>query len=242
MDGKLQSVLKVLYPPQCLSCGALVEETGALCGACWHATHFLGGAVCDLCGAPLVGEAADDGALCDQCLVIGRPWDRGRAALAYRDNGRRLILSLKHGDRLDLAGPAARWMARAGAPMIHDGMLAVPVPAHPWRLLRRRYNQAALLAQALPRFAPVEYVPDPLIRVRRTRMQDGMSQEERFRNLSGAIRPHPRRGNRLDGASVLLVDDVMTSGSTLASTAEAARAAGAREICVLVLARVARDP
>jgi ComF family protein len=236
----MQSVLRVLYPPQCISCAALVEEAGALCGACWQATPFLGGAVCDCCGAPMVGAVAA-GDVCDQCMTIARPWSRGRAAIAYRDNGRRLVLALKHGDRLDLAPAAARWMARAGAPILREGMLAVPVPSHPWRLLRRRYNQAAVLAQALARIAPVTYVPDALVRSRRTKMQDGMGQEARFVNLSGAVAPHPRHGTRLKGAEVLLIDDVMTSGATLAAAAEAALAAGAREVCVLVLARVARE-
>ncbi len=239
---KMQSVLKVLYPPQCVTCDAMVEDAGALCADCWQRTPFLGGLACDACGAPLVGDAADDAPLCDQCLQLARPWDRGRAALAYRDNARRLVLALKHGDRLDLAVPAAKWMARAGAPIIREGMLAVPVPAHPWRLIRRRFNQAAVLARALSRLAPVDYVPDALVRIRRTRVQDGMGQEERFRNLSGAIEPHPRRADRLGGSRVLLIDDVMTSGATLAAATEAARAAGAREVCVLVLARVARDP
>jgi ComF family protein len=236
----MQSVLRVLYPPQCLSCSALVEETGALCGTCWHETPFLGQAVCDCCGAPVVG-AVTDGDLCDQCMTIARPWRRGRAALAYRDNGRKLVLALKHGDRLDIARPAARWMARAGAPILRQGMLAVPVPAHPWRLLRRRYNQAAELAHALSRIAPVAYVPHALVRTRRTQAQDGMGQEARFLNMNGAIRPHPRNGARLRGADVVLIDDVMTSGATLAAAAEAALAAGAREVCVLVLARVARE-
>lgn len=237
----MQSVLRALYPPQCVSCGALVEEAGALCGTCWQATPFLGGAVCDCCGAPMVGAVAE-GDLCDQCLTLARPWSRGRAAMAYRDNGRRLVLALKHGDRLDLVAPAARWMARAGAPILREGMLAVPVPAHRWRLLRRRYNQAAALAQALARVTGMIHVPDALVRVRRTKVQDGMGQEARFVNLSGAIRPHPRAGRRLAGADVMIVDDVMTSGATLAAAAEAARAAGAREVCVLVLARVAKDP
>jgi len=237
----MQSVLRVLYPPQCISCGALVEETGALCGTCWQDTPFLGQGVCDCCGAPMVGAVAE-GDICDQCMTIAQPWRRGRAALAYRDNGRRLVLALKHGDRLDLAAPAARWMARAGAPILKKGMLAVPVPAHPWRLFRRRYNQAAVLAQALSRIAPVIYVPDALVRSRRTTVQDGMGQEARFENMVGAIAPHPRHRARLKGAEVVLVDDVMTSGATLAAAAEAVLAAGAREVCVLVLARVARDP
>ena len=237
----MQSVLRALYPPQCISCGTLVEETGALCGACWHETPFLGGAVCDCCGAPMVGAVAE-GDVCDQCLSVARPWSRGRAALAYRDNGRRLVLALKHGDRLDLVEPAARWMAHAGGPILREGMQAVPVPAHRWRLLGRRYNQAAALAQALARVSGVVYVPDALVRLRRTKVQDGMGQEARFVNLAGSIAPHPRNGGRLAGADVVIVDDVMTSGATLAAAAEAALAAGAREVCVLVLARVAKDP
>ncbi len=236
----MQSVLRVLYPPQCISCAALVEETGALCGSCWQETPFLGQAVCDCCGAPMVGTVAE-GDICDQCMTIARPWRRGRAALAYEDNGRKLVLALKHGDRLDLAQPAARWMARAGAPILREGMLAVPVPAHRWRLLRRRYNQAAVLAQALSRVASVTYVPDALVRTRLTQVQEGMGQEARFVNVTGAIRPHPRHGARLRDADVVLIDDVMTSGATLAAAAEAALAAGAREVCVLVLARVARE-
>jgi ComF family protein len=236
----MQSVLRVLYPPQCISCATLVEEPGALCGACWQDTPFLGQTVCDCCGAPMLGAVAE-GDICDQCMTIARPWRRGRAALAYRDNGRRLVLALKHGDRLDLVAPAARWMARAGAPILRAGMLAVPVPAHRWRLFRRRYNQAAALAQALARIAPVTYVPDALVRTRATQVQDGMGQEARFVNMQGAIRPHPRHGARLAGAEVVLVDDVMTSGATLAAAAEAVLAAGAREVFVLVLARVARD-
>ena len=237
----MQSVLRALYPPQCISCGELVEETGTLCGPCWQGTPFIGGAVCDCCGAPMMGAVAA-GDLCDQCMTLARPWSRGRAALAYRDNARKMVLALKHGDRLDLVAPAARWMARAGAPFLRPGMLAVPVPAHRWRLIARRYNQAAALAQGLARAAGLVYVPDALVRLRRTRAQDGMGQEARFANLSGAIAPHPRNGRRLDGADVVIVDDVMTSGATLGAAAEAALAAGAREVCILVLARVAKDP
>ena len=236
----MQNVLRALYPPQCITCGAFVEETGALCGACWQATPFLGQAVCDCCGAPMVGGVAE-GDVCDQCMTIARPWGRGRAALAYRDNGRKLVLALKHGDRLDLARPAARWMARAGAPIIAEGMLAVPVPAHRWRLFRRRYNQAAALAQALSRLVPVTYVPDALVRRKATQMQDGMGQEARFVNMQDAIAPHPRNGARLRGTDVVLIDDVMTSGATLAAATEAALAAGARKVHVLVLARVAQE-
>lgn len=237
----MQSVLKVLYPDRCMSCGDQVAANGALCGPCWQATPFIGGTVCDICGQPLVGDDPAGTALCDDCQTTARPWVRGRAALIYRDNGRRLVLALKHGDRLDLARPAARWMAQAGATFLRQGMAAVPVPAHPWRLLRRRYNQAAILAQSLSRHSGLEYLPDALVRIRTTRTQDGMSKDERFRNMSGAIRPHPRRSSCLRSRAVVIVDDVMTSGATLSAAAEAAYAAGATEVCVLVLARVAKE-
>ena len=121
-------------------------------------------------------------------------------------------------------------------------MVIVPVPVHRWRLLTRRYNQAALLAHALGRETGLTVLPDALIRTRPTGTQDGKGREARFDNLSGAIRAHPVRGNALSGRNVLLLDDVMTSGATFAACADAAHAAGASSICVLALARVAKDP
>ncbi|MDF0601608.1 double zinc ribbon domain-containing protein [Psychromarinibacter sp. C21-152] len=237
----MQSLLRIAFPPQCVSCGALVEETFGLCGPCWRDTRFVTGLVCDQCGAPLPGESDGQAELCDDCMSIGRPWAHGRAALLYRDNARRLVLALKHGDRLDLVRPAARWMAGVAGPCLDADSVIVPVPAHYLRLLRRRYNQSAALAQAVAKSVRRPCLPDLLRRSRRTRMQDGMSLEDRFRNLSDAIRPARNARDRLAGRAVLLVDDVMTSGATLAACAEAAHAAGARQVCVLVLARVAKD-
>jgi ComF family protein len=237
----MQSLLRLAFPPQCVSCTALVEEAFGLCGACWRETPFVTGLACDLCGTPLPGEAEAGPVHCDDCIAIARPWDRGRAALLYRNNARRLVLALKHGDRLDLVPPAARWLAGAAAPLLTPGTVLVPVPAHYLRLLRRRYNQAALLAQALARLGGRAYVPGALRRVRATPVQDGLSREARFRNLAAAIRPAPGAHRLVGGREVLLIDDVMTSGATLAAATEALHAAGAERVCTLVLARVAKD-
>ncbi|MFV2002281.1 MAG: double zinc ribbon domain-containing protein [Paracoccaceae bacterium] len=233
--------LQLIYPPQCISCEALLAEDLGLCAACWRATPFISGHVCDACGVSLPGH--DDGQkdLCDDCLRIARPWHAGRAALVYRDNARRIVLALKHGDRLELAKPAARWMLAAARPILSGGQLVIPVPAHWSRYLRRKYNQAAILAGEVARLTRSEYLPDALVRTRRTAIQDGMGFDGRFRNVAQAIKPHAKRSAALRGRNILLIDDVMTSGATLAAASQACLAAGATQVCVLALARVAKD-
>ena len=237
----MQSLLRVAFPPQCVSCGTLVERDFGLCGACWRDTPFTTGLTCDLCGVPLPGQEDGHAERCDDCIAFARPWHRGRAALIYRDNARRLVLALKHGDRLDLARPAAQWMAAAAQTILSEDSVIVPIPAHPLRLLRRRYNQAAVLGNALARLLPRATIPDLLTRARRTGTQDGKTREQRFANMAGAIRPGRRAAEKLGGRPVILVDDVMTSGATMAAATEACHALGACRVDILVLARVAKD-
>ena len=158
-----------------------------------------------------------------------------------KDTGRRLVLALKHGDRTDLVRPMVKWMSKAATPILQPDMVVVPIPLHRWRFFKRRYNQAALLARAFAQAHDLTYLPDSLIRPGRTQALDGKSVEQRFETLADRIKPHPLRGTRLKDRQVLLVDDVMTSGATLAAASEACMAAGASQICVLTLARVAKD-
>lgn len=237
----MQAALHLIYPPQCLSCDERVTTDFGLCGPCWRDTPFITGLVCDQCGTPLPGSQDGSAALCDDCLTIARPWSQGRAALLYRDNARLLVLALKHGDRLDLARPAAQWLLHAAQPMLRPDMLVAPIPLHWLRLVRRRYNQSALLAAGLARLAGLDHCPDLLIRRRHTPSQEGRGREARFANMAGALHAHPRRAARIEGRHILLVDDVMTSGATLAAAAEACVAHGAAGVSVLVLARVAKD-
>jgi ComF family protein len=237
----MQGALQLLYPPQCISCSAPVQSDFGLCGDCWRETPFISGLVCDQCGVPLPGGDSNERALCDDCLTVARPWDRGRAALIYGGNGRNLVLALKHGDRMDLARPAAAWMTKAAQPILLPGMLVVPVPLHWMRLFRRRYNQAALLSRAIARSAGLEHCPDALQRKRSTGNQDGKTRDARFANLVGAFTVPRSREAKVRHRDLLLVDDVMTSGATFAAATEALFAAGARSVSVLGLARVAKD-
>ena len=237
----MQAALHVIYPPQCLTCDALVTTDFGLCGHCWRETPFITGLVCNQCGVPLQGDDLGQPESCDDCLTIARPWSQGRAALLYKDNARRLVLAFKHGDRLDLARPAAGWMMRAAQPMLVPGMLVAPIPLHWLRLIKRRYNQSALLSAAVAKMAGLDHCPDLLIRTRHTGSQEGRDRESRFANMTDALAPHPRRENRIAGRHILLADDVMTSGATFAAAAEACIAAGAIGVSVLALARVAKD-
>lgn len=218
-----------------------MDENG-LCASCWLETQFISGCICDACGAPQPGE--DDGLeriLCDDCLSRPRPWNRGRAALVYAGAARRLVMGLKHGDRLELAVAGARWMSAQAADLADTETLVVPVPLHWMRLAKRRYNQAALLSVRLARQLGAEHLPDALWRPRATRPLEQVTRDARFAALNGAIRPHRRQGARMAGRRVLLVDDVMTSGATMAAAAQAARDAGAVAVDVLTLARVVKD-
>ncbi len=239
----MQSAVRLIYPPQCLTCDDFVDGDGSLCGKCWRDTRFITGLCCDKCGVPLPGDIEDESEalFCDGCLKTPRPWARGRAAVLYKDNGRNLVLALKHADRQDLAKPAAKWMAIRAAELVQYDTVMVPIPLHWTRLLKRRYNQSALLTHQLSRILGTDHCPDALVRRKRTQSLEGLGAVARYETLADAIAPHPKRGSNLAGKHVMLVDDVFTSGATLAQATKACLQSQAREVSVIALARVAPD-
>ncbi|MEL6465787.1 MAG: ComF family protein [Pseudomonadota bacterium] len=239
--GLLQTALTAIYPPRCLGCGEMVDSDFGLCSKCWGQTAFIGGTICDSCGVPLPGTMQEEVVHCDACLNAPKPWKHGRAALVYTDMGRKLVLQLKHADRQEIAKPAARWMRQVVAEISLPNAVIAPVPLHWTRLAKRRYNQSALIAKHLAALTGHEMCADLLERPRRTSSLDGKSKAERADILSGAIQISNKRRHRVVNRPVIIVDDVMTTGATLAACAEACRAAGASEVCVAVLARVVKD-
>ncbi len=158
--------------------------------------------------------------------------------LIYDGGGRRAVLALKHGDRIDMARPLARWMARSGSDLLHKADVIVPVPLHWRRFVKRRYNQSAELARCLSDISGVPCVPDLLMRTKATSSQDGLNRIERHENQRDVFAVNNRR---YIPKRVILIDDVMTTGATLCACAEVLRNNGVQKIDVLVLARVARD-
>lgn len=233
--------MEFIYPPQCPSCRSEIEAATGICPDCWRDIAFLSGDLCQFCSAPLEGDLGPGG-VCDACVHHPPAWDRGAAAVLYEGVGRKLVLALKHGDRLDISPLAASWMSRTGGDLIASADLIVPAPMHWLRLARRRFNQAGELARSVAANAgrPHAFAPDLLMRGRATATQDGKTRAERMENVSGVFSVAPKWRGSVPGGKILLIDDVMTTGATLSECAEVCRAAGAAEVNVLVMARVAR--
>jgi len=239
LQARARRGLDILLPPRCLACPTPVASPGHLCAGCWAEMDFVEAPICHCCGWPFDYDQGA-AALCGACA--GRPpaFDAARAVFRYDDASRRLILALKHGDRLEGVPAFARWMVRAGAELLATCDLVVPVPLHRWRLLRRRYNQAALLAQAVAGEIGARYEPRVLVRRRATPSQGGLNRAQRRRNVRGAFACPATRADRLAGKRVALIDDVMTTGATVESCARALKRRGAAEVVVVTLARVAQ--
>lgn len=235
--GSLRSVLDAVLPPRCLACGTVTADPGALCADCWVRLTFLSDPLCARCGVPFE-IPADAGSVCGRCLAEPPAYSRARAAVAYDDASRPLILRFKHGDELHAAPLLVTWMTRAGAELLRDADVILPVPLHRWRLFARRYNQSAELARRLGERVGRPVLVDGLVRHRRTPSQGTLGRSARERNVRGAFVVRPSRADDLRGRRVVLVDDVLTSGATAAACARALKRGGVRAVDVLTVARV----
>lgn len=236
----LRKTIDLLLPPRCLATGEVVDRQGMLSPAFWSQLSFIEKPFCITCGVPF-GFAVAGEALCAYCMETPPTFDRARAAVIYNDPSRQLLLAFKYGDRLQAVDTFMPWLLRAGGEMLAQSDLIVPVPLHPRRLWQRRFNQSALLAQALASASGKEFLPEALVRLRHTVPQKGMNRSERKNNVRGAFCANGRYAGNIAGKNILIVDDVFTSGATLNECARTLKRAGASDVFVLTIARVAKE-
>ena len=235
------AALDLVFPARCPVCEATLGtgRRDPLCGACWSGITRIEAPFCSRCGVPLYRlegpvPPLDVGHECGVCATAPPAFDWARAAARYEGPLREAVHRFKFGRRVTLARPLAALIVEECAAAVPAGAVIVPVPLARERERERGFNQASLLAERLARALHARWRPRWLARPRATAPQTALDATERRANVRGAF----VASTSAAGADVVLVDDVLTTGATAAECAHALRAAGARSVGVLTVARV----
>ena len=232
----ISSLINLIFPPRCYICGKVVMDWNGLCPDCFKQITFLTEQCCPVCGRPYTFPKEDgESLICLKCIQNPPKVKAMRAAFAYTKFSRRLILPLKHGDRLDLI-PFLVKLLYAKSVVFKDIDCLMPVPIHRFRMMKRKYNQSALLALPLAKKMGKPCLLSVLIRQKNTTSLGHSKKAEREKELKGAFKVV--RKELIKGKKILLIDDVCTTGSTLNECAKTLLNAGAKEVYGLVLARI----
>lgn len=233
--------LDLVYPPACAGCGVLLGSKASLCPHCWSRLALIERPYCEVLGTPFSHDLGP-GILSADAIANPPPFDRLRSVALYDDLARTLVHSLKYRDRTDLAPMMAQWMLRAGDGAVEAADVIVPVPLHRFRLVWRKFNQSAELARAVGQLSGKPVLIDALRRIKRTRRQVGLGQRAREENVRGAFSLTSGGREALFGRRVVLIDDVYTTGATVASVTRTLKRAGVADVTVLTFARALAAP
>ncbi|MCB9965499.1 MAG: ComF family protein [Rhodospirillales bacterium] len=234
-----QQTVDLILPPRCAFSGKIVSQQGAIQPEEWTKLQFISDPFCRCCGHPFDFKIDAD-MCCPSCLSDPPEFSKARAPLLYEDQSRSLILRFKHADQLHTLDTFLPWMLKAGASLLEQTDLILPVPLHRWRLIKRRYNQAALIAARISKKANLPWHHDLLLRARATPTQGHKKALDRKKNVKDAFTVPARKKNLLTGKTILLIDDVYTTGATVRECSRTLLNAGAAEVNVLTLARVVK--
>lgn len=237
LEETASTLLDVVYPRICVACGSRSDAvSGHLCWDCLREAPAIEEPFCSRCGDPVDGRI-ESGYVCSWCVDREPAFDLARSAVRYRGAVRRAIHVFKYGRTPQVADILSRWLT--GCVQSHFGHLHVDavtcVPLHAKRQRERTYNQAALLATRLARALDRPFLGNLLRRTKSTPSQTSLSAHQRRENVRGAFRV--RRPQRIAGKSLILVDDIMTTGATMNACAACLKKAGTRHVYAASVAR-----
>jgi len=232
-----RDLLHFFFPPICTLCSdRLTDSDQVICDRCRQELIHVLEPICRRCGNPNVPRAAD---ACGLCRKIKPAFDCARAAAHYRGPGEQLVRELKYSEHHELAPVMARIMFVCWQRMMAFDTLdaVVPVPLHAVRLRERGFNQAELIAAPFAELFRKPMIADAVVRVRPTESQTLLSREERLENVKGAFEPLAGSGDALRDKTIVLIDDVCTTGATGSACAAALKQAGAARVILFTFAR-----
>lgn len=233
----LRQSTNFVLPPLCLACHVRTDHYNVLCASCWSKINFITMPYCQRLGIPL--PFGTEGPMISAEAAIHPPlYDQSRSVAYFDGPMRDMIHTFKYADNHAALALFGKWLAQAGQDILQDADMLLPVPLYRWRLWSRRFNQAALLAQAVAKETGIKVNMQALIRQKETTSQVGLTLKQRKKNVSGAFTIKNRYRNLFYDRNIVLVDDVLTSGATVEACTKVLKAAHAKHISVLTLARV----
>lgn len=232
-----KSLIDYLFPPVCLNCLTPLEVPHKVCSDCWQNIDFLIAPLCEVKGTPFPFDL-EPGTISATALKNPPHYDKARGVATYEGTMKELIHKLKYNDRHELLNLLVAWMKTAGIELIQQSDLIIPIPLYKSRQWERRFNQSALLAKRLSEQSNIPYECSILLRKKKTRSQVGLTSKERYQNLKNAFVIEETKKNKLEGKSILVIDDVITTGATINSAAIALKKSGAKSVNILSLAIV----
>lgn len=230
-----KSLVDFILPPHCPICKKSLQSSHALCPECFAQIRFVTEPLCVRCGRPFEFQVPEE-PLCGVCCTKEPLFKKARTAFVYDSFSRELILPFKHGDKTEFTPLLTTFLMRAGAELLSETDIILAVPLHKSRLIKRKYNQAGLLAKSLSEKAHKPYLSTVLVRKKATLSQGHMRREERKHNVAGAF--EVKHANLIKHKRILLIDDVYTTGATLNECAKVLLKKGAKSVSYLTLARV----
>lgn len=233
-----QKTIDFLVPLTCPYCGKIISSKQVLCDECFKQIHFISGTKCYRCGCPLPynDSVSDAKVLCGACLKKRPVYDQARSVFIYDCFSRNAILKFKYGDRTDLRKFFVHFMIKAGADLFEKTDIIIPVPLHWRRKLKRMYNQADVLGELLAKKLNKSYCSNLLIRRKNTHTQENKTLQERLKNVRNAFQINKHLV--IEGKSILIIDDVLTTGATMNACAKELKKNGAKAVYVLTIAQV----